>query len=126
MLSNKFVIRILDAEHQLLGWAEVYPKLHPGIGRASCGFVTTTPTKFLIEQDGDARYLVVHWCDPDLARIVEIMGAPVAVKKDQIVQYAWVEPVWLISGMRDVPMPTVTVRQSVEIGVPTGSIGVQG
>jgi hypothetical protein len=78
-------------------------------------------TQFVIEQDGLANQISVHWCDLDLARVTPLME-PVPVKALQVFTFAWIEPVWLVSGMKDVPLPQVTVRAPVKIGVPTGAL----
>jgi len=120
-ISNKFVVRLLDAEDQLLAWATIYPELRPHVGRASCGFVATEPTPLPIDRDGVATRLAVHWCDLDLARITSLVE-PMQVTAGQLAHYGWIEPVWLVSGMRDVPLPATTERNGVTVGVPTGTI----
>jgi hypothetical protein len=105
-----------------LAWAEVHaiatPQARPS---ASCPFKAPGNTTFVIEQDGLASQLSVHWCDLDLARVTPLME-PVPVKALQVFTFAWIEPVWLVSGMRDVPLPQVTVRAPVKIGVPSGAL----
>ena len=120
-ISTKFVIRLLDAEHTLLGWQELYPPDVRSTGRASCGFFAKESTPIPIEQSGVAAYLTVHWCDLDVARIVPL-PEPTPVDAGQVAQWAWIEPVWLVSGMRDVPMPPVTVRSSVALNPPSGTL----
>jgi hypothetical protein len=119
---QKFVVRLLDAAGTLLAWAQVYatakPQARPS---ASCPFVAMGNTQFVIEQDGLANQISVHWCDLDLARVTPLME-PVPVKALQVFTFAWIEPVWLVSGMKDVPLPQVTVRAPVKIGVPTGAL----
>lgn len=121
---EKFVVRLLDADHHLLSWAEVWAAPKP-IGRGrSCPFFPTTPTQFVITRAGTPAVLVVHWCDLDLARMREQTGPAVAV--GQVLNFGWIEPVWLASGgMENVPMPSVAVPGPVTVGVPTGGIGVR-
>jgi hypothetical protein len=122
MGPQKFVVRLLDPAGVLLAWAEVHaiatPQARPS---ASCPFKATGNTQFVIEQDGLASQISVHWCDLDLARVTSLME-PVPVKALQVFTFAWIEPVWLVSGMRDVPLPQVTVRAPVKIGVPSGAL----
>lgn len=122
MTPQKFVVRLLDAAGTLLSWAEVYaspkPQARPA---ASCPFWAAGNTTFVIEQDGLAIRLSVHWCDLDVARVQDLIE-PVPVQAGQVFTFAWLEPVWLVAGMRDVPLPPVTVRASVAVGVPTGAL----
>lgn len=123
MAREKFVVRLLDKDAQLLSWAEVYAEPRPQERGASCPYfpVPRQPTQLVIERDGVATELTVHWCDLDVARRTNVME-PTAVKAGQVVLFNWIEPVWLVPGMREVPLPPVTVHQPVTIGVPAGSL----
>jgi hypothetical protein len=121
MTREKFVVRLLDAQDALLAWAEVSAEPKPQERGASCPLYAATPSQFLIEQDGTATRLSVHWCDLDVARVQHLLE-PVTVKQGQVFTLSWLEPVWLVPGMRDVPLPAVTVRQSVTVVPPTGSL----
>jgi hypothetical protein len=122
MGPQKFVVRLLDAEGALLSWSTVYavpkPQQRPA---ASCPFVSPTNTTFVIECEGIASQISVHWCDLDVARKQQLLE-PVPVQALQVFTFAWIEPVWLVAGMRDVQLPAVTVRAPVAIGVSTGSL----
>lgn len=121
MAREKFVVRLLDADAQLLAWAEVYAEPKPQERGASCPFWPSGNTLFAIEQAGVATELTVHWCDLDVARRSPLLE-PVAVQPGQVFTFAWMEPVWLVPGTRDVPLPAVTIRQPVSISPPTGSL----
>lgn len=120
-MTAKFVVRLLDEEDELLAWATVYGTARPQARAGSCPFFPTEPTSFLIEREGLAARISVHWCDLDVAR-QQALVEPVAVAPGQRFSFAWIEPVWLVAGMRDVPLPPVTVRAPVAVGVPTGSV----
>lgn len=121
-MTQKFVVRLLDDHDALLSWAEVYAEPRPQDRGASCPFFPVSgPTSFLIEQDGTVSKLTIHWCDLDVARVSPLMES-VAVKTGQVFAFNWIEPVWLVPGMRDVPLPAVTLRQSVTLAPPTGSL----
>ncbi|MGE0363064.1 MAG: hypothetical protein AB7R67_20290 [Vicinamibacterales bacterium] len=125
MAREKFVVRLLTAEHALLAWAEVYANPTPvGRGR-SCPFRPEHPaTRFVAERAGTAALLTVHWCDLDLARMTPVgpLEIPAA---GSVLHFAWLEPIWLVPGMgAEVPLPPVTVRESVTIGVPPGGLGM--
>ena len=120
-MTAKFVVRLLTAEHALLAWAEVHATARPQDRGGSCPFWAPGPMLFAIEADGIATTLSVHWCDLDVARVQALLE-PLAVTAGQQASFAWIEPVWLVPGMRDVPLPGVTVRAPVAIVVPTGSV----
>ena len=82
------------------------------------------PTRFVIEQSGEASKFSVHWTDLDIARVREL-DQRVPVQSGQVFNYTWIEPVWLVTGMRDVPLPAVTVRQSVSICPPPAQMGAK-
>lgn len=125
-MTQKFVVRLLDAEDTLLAWAEVYASPKPQGQRRSCPFWADGPTQFLIEQDGVASKVTIHWCDLDLARL----GTPIEptpVQVGQIFNWTWIEPVWLVPATeKDVPLPAVTVRKSVTLNVPPGTLAAVG
>lgn len=121
MAPEKFVVRLLDADGQLLAWAEVYAAPRPQERGASCPFWPVTPTIFAVESAGVAQELTVHWCDLDIARRTPL-PEPTVVAVGQVFTFTWIEPIWLVAGMRDVPLPGVTVRQSMAIAPPTGSL----
>jgi hypothetical protein len=121
---QKFVVRLLDAAGVLLAWTEVYCVPHPQGRPRSCLFRPTGPTVFPVEQAGEATDIVIHWCDLDLTRRTQPMEA-VHVEPGQVFTYAWIEPVWLVSGSsEEIVLPTVTERRSITIGVPSGGLGV--
>ncbi len=75
-------------------------------------------------RDGVASVLTIHWCDLDIARLTALAPTPVAV--GQVFTFAWVEPVWLAPGMADVPLPAVTIDESVQVIVPAGALVTSG
>lgn len=123
-MRARFTVRLLDAAHNLLAWSDVIAEATPQDRAASCPFWPVGRTQFQIERDGRAEIVTIHWPDLDVARIQNIIE-PLDVKVGQVANYEWLEPVWLVPGMRDVPLPAVTVKQSVRIEVPTGSLGVR-
>jgi hypothetical protein len=124
-MTTKFVVRLVDAEGRLLAWAPALAGPRPQPGRASCPFWPEAPTRFAIEQSGRATAISVHWCDLDIARTNALIEAA-DVEVGQVFNFTWIEPIWLVAGMRDVALPAVTERQSVEIGVPVGGLGMVG
>lgn len=119
-MTVKFVVRLLDEAGALLAWASVYATARPQDRAGSCPFFAPT-TSFVIERDGLASRISVHWCDLDVARVqVLVEATPVSV--GQVFAFNWIEPVWLVPGMRDVPLPPVTVRAPVAVSVPVGTL----
>jgi len=119
--AEKFVVRLLDAAGQLLAWTIVWAEPRPQARGASCPFIATAPTTFVAERDGVAAETTIHWCDLDVARR-QALAEPVPVTAGQHLVFAWLEPVWLVPGMRDVPLPAVTVREPVALTVPIGTL----
>jgi hypothetical protein len=106
-----------------LAWAEVYATAKPQDRAGSCPFMANQ-TQFVVTQDGTATRISVHWADLDVARVQDIVE-PVAVKAGQVVNFSWIEPVWLVPGMRDVPLPPVTVGRSVQLAPPRGDLAAK-
>ena len=120
-MTEKFVVRVMDAENALLAWTTVYAESRPQGSRRSCPFWAVGRTQFVIERDGLASQVLVHWCDLDLARAQAIEPTPVQV--GQVFDYAWIGPVWLVPAMeKDLVLPPVTERAPVTLAVPTGSL----
>lgn len=120
-MVQKFVVRLLDDADTLLAWAEVYASPRPQGERRSCPFWAPGQTSFPIERDGIASKITVHWCDLDIARV----GPPlehVTVSAGQVFAFTWMQPIWLVAGMQDVPLPAVTLRQSATLSPPTGAL----
>lgn len=120
MSTTKFVVRLLSSDDALLAWAEVHAMPKPQRSMASCPFWPIQPTKFLIERDGEVAKMAVHWADLDVARVREMQ--PTGVTAGQVYDFLWLEPIWLVPGMRDVPLPGVTIRAPTTVGVPVGNL----
>jgi hypothetical protein len=121
MTEEKFVLRLLSAEGDLLAWTTIYAAPKPPEKRASCPFWPVGATPFAIEKDGIAVGMSIHWCDLNIARYKELMeNVPVLV--GQLFTFLWIEPVWLVAGSYDVPLPATTVSAPVIISVPSGSL----
>lgn len=121
----RFVIRLLSDDGSLLAWAEIAAQSEPQGRPRSTPFKALAPTEFVIEQDGVATQLAVHWPDLDVARLTPLLG-PTPVQVGQLVRFTWIEPVWMVQGSTmHVPLPAVTVRAPVSVSVPTGGLGVR-
>jgi hypothetical protein len=119
-----FIVRLLTASGELLGWTRVRAQAKPQSNGGSCPFWALEPTAFPIETAGTATQISVHWADLDVARVFPI--EPIETIVGQWAQWAWLEPVWLVAGQRDVPLPMTCERESIVIGVPVGVMGARG
>lgn len=120
---TRFVVRLLTREDRLLAWAEVQAKPKPQLGRASCPLFARGVTQFLIEEDGTVEKIAVHWPALDVARVAAFEAK--AVKRGQLFDFLWIEPVWLVAGMANVVLPAVTVRGPVLAQPATAGLGVK-
>jgi hypothetical protein len=111
-MIQRFVVRLLSAEGDLLSWTEVQAQAKPQGRPRSTPFHAMGPSMF-----------VMHWCDLDVARLFAL-PTPTAVSVGQVLRYDWFTmPVWMVEGSKaDVPLPPVTVRASVKIAPPTGNL----
>lgn len=116
-----FIARILDDAGALLAWSRVVAEARPQERAASCPFFALEATRFTIEADGVASRIAIHWPDLDVARVQNLLER-VDVHAGQVMTFGWIEPVWLVAGSRDVPLPAITERANVTITPPTGAL----
>lgn len=123
-MTARFIVRLLDAANELLSWAEVYATAKPQGRPRSTPFWADAKTQFVIERDGVASKVLIHWADLDVVRVGPEM-TPTQVQTGQVLDFTWLGPVWMVEGSGiDLPLPAVTVRKSVNIAPPTGALGV--
>jgi hypothetical protein len=121
-MTARFVVRLLDAAGELLAWADVSATAKPQGRPRSTPFFADGRTQFVIERDGVASQVVIHWVDLDVVRVGPDI-APTPVQLGQVFDFTWLGPVWMVEGSKvDVPLPAVTVRRAVAIAPPTGSL----
>ena len=118
-MREKFVVRLVDQQYNVLAWAVVHatPK---SLSRACCQFWPDEQTKLVITQGGRAVGLAIHWTDYDVAKFAPL-PTEVEVAAGMIFDFNWAQPVWVIDG-QDIPLHAVTVSRSLEIGPPTGTL----
>jgi hypothetical protein len=120
-----FIVRLVDGDGALLSWTEVLAEARPQGRPRSCLFVAKAPSQFVIERDGIATDLVVHWPDLDLVRKTPMLGN-VPVQVGQSFAFHWIEPVWMVKGAEsDIPLAPVTMRRHVVLSPPTAALGVR-
>lgn len=115
MLQTKLIIRVLDADGHLLGWAEAC-----GDARGDGALWVDPVPGVLIDEPGTPAWLSVHWCDVNV-EVRSQLVAPAAKAGDTITPQ-WNGPA-LVVGPAAGGLPPVTVRQSIAIGVPAGQLG---
>jgi hypothetical protein len=117
-MQTKLVIRILGRKEELLGWAEAV-----GEARGDGKIWISEPTLVLVEQDGTAMYLSMHWCDVNVEIRSLIEQHP--VKQGDVFNLPG-EMVAFVCGPAAGGLPPVTVRNAINIGIPVGSLGARG
>lgn len=121
-MTARFDVRLLDATNTLLAWTSVLATAKPQDRAGSCPFWADGPIQFLIERDGVAVRVSYHWAALDVARVVDLQD-PCSVKAGETRTPVMLEPIWIVPGMRDVPLPPVTVRESVTISPAPAMLG---
>lgn len=125
-MTARFIVRLVDESGALLSWAEVQAEAKPQGRPRSTPLMAVCPTQFVIERDGVATQLVIHWADMDVVRATRLME-PTPVQVGQVATHAWLEPVWMVKGAEtDIPLAPVTVRGPVRVSVPPGGFGIVG
>jgi hypothetical protein len=125
---EKFVVRLLDPNNEMLGWATVYGEPRPNERRRSCCFFPGGPTYIKIERGGRAERMSIHWCDLDIGRITNIID-PQDVTAGQSVVYHWIEPLFQVVGSAEFAeqeLACTVIRDNVTIDIPAGALGVIG
>jgi len=111
MFTQKFVIRLLTTEGELLGWTEEH--LEPEVSKSEgCVRFKTDKSTFQILKAGTASFLSIHWCDLDVARKLEPTGGPMVIPESHVgklAQMHWMSSIWGVQGNTDVPLPGVIV-----------------
>lgn len=121
-MVQRFVIRLMSDQDELLSWAEVMAEARPQGRPRSTPFMALGPTPLVIEKSGLAASIIVHWPDLDLVRRTPLMN-PTPVDVGLCFRFDWIEPVWMVKGAdADIPLPQVTVRKNVAIAPSAGSL----
>lgn len=117
-MSEKFVIRLLDAKRELLAWAEENLVLN------GARYHTDT-TRFHVYTKGVPDKISIEWCDQNLVRETDTVIATMKhVSPGDVLDFHWkLDVIWDTSRHHGTPrsqvvLPPVTVRQSIAIGVP--------
>lgn len=119
MLTTKLVIRLLDADGVLLGWAEAL-----GEARGDGIITVAAPTLIAVEEIGRPCAVSVHWCDVNV-EIRQPIEHPQVVFPGQAftIPAEWAA---IVCGKMPSGLPPVTVRSPVRIEMLPGAIGAKG
>lgn len=119
-MLTRLVVRLLDAAGTILAWADVYAQ-----ARGDGALWLMAPFQAVGEKSGSAVTVSVHW--PDInAHVLIPLEAAIPVQAQTIVTVPWGDqPILRIAPQGQYPPPPVTVRQSVAVGVPLGSLAAR-
>ncbi len=134
MLAN-FVVRLLDADHNLVAWSKVQAKAYPAEvpGRSSQWWPAVLVTEFIAEAPGTITQMYIEWADCGLGRVAPI-GPLVVDRAGRSVKLEWsfinTGPIWMVRDERTpeqlaVVLTPIVEREPVRIGVPAVSLGTR-
>lgn len=109
-MTTTFILRLLDAERRVLGWSKV-PVESRGDGClwATQGFVAEADT------DGLGVAVNLHWPEVHVYHTAGL-AVPIAVQAGEVFHIPLTDPVLRLTS-EGLPLPPVTVRSSVTVGV---------
>lgn len=111
---TKFVLRVLDGDGVLLGWAELQAEAR-GDGR----LWARGPTAVAVTTPGTPAALSLHWVDINVEVRRPWPHAPVSA--GEILTLTWEQPL-LVVGEPAGGLPPVTVGTAV-VSMPVGALG---
>lgn len=123
-MTQKFVIRLLTEEGELLAWCEEHIKPEPNRVEGNCRFHVASST-FRVVKGGTATWISIHWCSLDVARKMATFGGPFEIPASQVggtARLDWMQAIWGVQGNTSVPLPPVAVG-TVVLSPPPASIG---
>lgn len=113
----KVIIRLLDDEKQLLGWAQVGGKF----GGDGCLYADCMRAEIVVERGGIVGFTNIQWADLNINLTTEVTRAH--VEAGQVYAMRFMEPLFQFRSSEG-SLPAVTEKQNVEIEVPTGVLGI--
>jgi hypothetical protein len=113
----KIIIRLLDDQKQLLGWAEVGGKF----GGDRCLYADVMRAEIVIERVGIAHFTNIQWAELNINLTTEVTRTHVEVGQIWVMRF--VAPLFQF-GSSEESLPAVTEKRNVEIEVPTGHLGI--
>ncbi len=126
-MIQKFVIRLLTEEGELLAWCEEHLKPEPNRAEGNCRFRVSSSI-FRVVKAGSATFISIHWCDLDVARKMRTFGGAFEIPASHVggtARMDWMQAVWGIAGNTSVPLPPVTVG-TVSVSPAPAALGAAG
>jgi hypothetical protein len=118
MLSTKFVIRVMDANEQLLGWTETH-----AVAKGDGYLRADGPVYVCVERGGVATTVSVHWADVHVETRATIRES---VTSGQVLTIFPTRGTPIMRcGHVPGPLPAVTERRPLHIVPGTGGMGVR-
>lgn len=113
-MDTKLVIRLMDAEGELLGWTQV-----EGHARGDGIIWLEQMAQVPVDVKGVLAFMSVHWCDVN----VEIRHAVELLEVTPENYYIVPAGPMIKCGPAAGGLPPVTVRTPINLGVPAGTMG---
>ncbi len=119
-MQTRLIVRLLNAAGTIMAWAEVCAE-----ARGDGALWLTAPFQAVGELDGDAISVSVHW--PDInAHVLIPLEVGIPVRDRVIVTVPWGgQPILRIAPQGQAPLPPVTVRTPVAVGIPVGNLSAK-
>lgn len=123
--NQKFVIRLMTEDGQMLGWAEEFLD-----GKQGSFVPTNYGTDIRIDKPGLAHHMTVHWCDLDVVRSEPLFTGPMEIPEDQVGSMAtfyWTfKSVWFVRGDERKHLPPVAVKKPIVLCPDPAQLGAVG
>lgn len=119
-MDCKIVVRLMDAEGRMLGWAET--SAH---ARGDGKLWIEKPVAVPVIEDGNFEFISSHWTEMNIEVRLPVPEGPVALKKGTIMPLTAPWAVFDL-GAPAGGLPPVTIGHNVAITVPTGVIAAVG
>lgn len=118
-MRTKIVVRLLDEEGMLLGWASLLAE-----ARGDRCLRAAQACAIPIDAAGVATMLSYHWADLNIQKRVPLTHTqPMRVGDTMTLTFP--DDVIFTFPSDEGPLPPVTVRGSVTVAVPTGAMGAR-
>lgn len=116
-MTTKLVLRVLDAQGQLLGWTAVDAE-----ARGDGTLRATRPVSVLMDAAGTPDTVSIHWADVNVEVRVPCQGGQPLAPGVWLVLHEYEREPMIRLGTPAGGLPPVTVKQSVAIGVPVSVV----
>lgn len=119
-MTQKFVIRLMTEDGDMLGWCEEHLKPKQGAFRADV-------SEILLTKVGFAHHISVHWCDLDVVRTEPLATGLTKISADKVgtvAKFAWTfKSVWRVEGARMAHLPPIVVTKKIVLSPEPARMG---